>query len=233
MKKTLKLEIDVKFAVITLFLSAIIIFMIYIFSSSSVFAEDAGYVGEYVDEFATSATTAATSATLPQTTAATTRAPVQSAAQNLPTVEAAKVGTASDPLITLSYLQNVAMPQLESSLLSKLTAGSVSQPSNNNAAAAQTQTSGGSYSVLELTRGQTVTSKNDSIEIIIRPGTVASAVSPFADQGLADLTDGTELLNGKNLPINHILLVPRNDGRGIMITSSKAYIMVRGDYEIQ
>lgn len=221
MKRTLKLEIDVKFVAVTLFLSALVIFMVYIFSSSSVFAEDTNYVvGEYVDEFATSATT---------TTAAPTQAAVQSAVQTFPTVEAAKVGTASDPLITLSYLQSVVIPQIETSLISRLT-GTVTQQSNNTPAA---QTSGGSYVVIELTRGQTVTAKTESIEIIVRPGTAASAVSPFNDQGIADLTDGTELTNGTKLPINHILLVPRNDGRGIVITSSKAYIMVRGDYEIQ
>lgn len=223
MKRSLKIEIDVKFAVVTLVLSALVIFMVYLFASSSVFAEDSGYVGEYVDEFDQAGTVSA-----PPTIDATTRAPVQ--AQVFPTVEAAKVGTASDPLITLSYLQNVAVPQLESSILAKIAAGTVSQQSNNPAAA---QTSGGSYIVLELSRGQTVVSKTGSLEIIARPGTVASVTSPFGDQGLADLTDGTELLGGQNVPLNHILLVPRNDGRGITVVSLKAYVMVRGDYEIR
>jgi len=225
MKRSFKIEVDLKFAAVTLFLSALVVFMVYIFSSSAVSAEDSGYVGEYVDEFSpgspllTTAPTTTARTTIPPTS----RAPVQP--QTLPTMEAAKVGTSSDPLITLSYLLNVAMPQLEAALLSKLDPAAF-PPSGGTA-------SDTSYVVEELRYGQTVTAKSGSIEIIVRPGTTASCVSPFSEQGLADLTAGNEILNGKDLPINHTLLVPRSDGRGIRITSSTAFIMVRGDYEIR
>jgi len=113
-------------------------------------------------------------------------------------------GSADDPLITLSYLNSVL-------------------PSGNNS---------GSYTVVELAKGQRVRAKSDSIELILRPGGAAAAISQYADLGIADLTAGEELLDGAALPINHSLLIPRADGRAISVTSAKAFIMVRGDYEI-
>ena len=89
-----------------------------------------------------------------------------------------------------------------------------------------------SYVVLELAKGQKLRVKEGTLELILRPGGTAVVVSDYKTQGIADLTAGDEILNGKNLPINHSLLIPRNDGRGIKITSVIAYVMVRGDYEI-
>ena len=43
---------------------------------------------------------------------------------------------------------------------------------------------------------------------------------------------GAAQADGGELPINHLLIVPRADGRGISVSSEKAYLMVRGDYEI-
>jgi len=117
----------------------------------------------------------------------------------------AAAGSADDPLITLSYLNSV-LP-----------------------AAADTS---GTYVILELARGQRIRARSNSIEIILRPDGAASVVSQHADYGIIDLTSGAERLGGEELPINHLMLVPRADGRGISVTSAKAYVMVRGDYEI-
>ena len=89
-----------------------------------------------------------------------------------------------------------------------------------------------SYTVVEMKKGQSLRAKSNSLEIILRPGGEASVVSRLADLGLADLTAGAELLNGNKMPVNHAVLIPRADGRGISITSDIAYVMVRGDYEI-
>jgi len=118
----------------------------------------------------------------------------------------AAAGSADDPLITLSYLNSVL--------------------------AFAGNSGSGSYIVLELSRGQRVRAKNDSIEIILRPGGAASVISQYAALGVADLTSGTELLDGEDLPINHLVLIPRADGRAIIVTSDKAFVMARGDYEI-
>lgn len=87
------------------------------------------------------------------------------------------------------------------------------------------------FEVVHLTEGQ-VLMASDACEIILRSGS-ASAISPFAEQGLADYTAGCELLNGAPLVVNHLNLIPRgNDGRGLTVTSYDAYFMVRGGYTI-
>jgi len=128
-----------------------------------------------------------------------------SARVNADSAAGAAAGSADDPLITLSYLNSV-LP-----------------------AAADTA---GTYVILELARGQRLRSRSNSVEIILRPDGAAAVISQHADYGVIDLTSGLERLSGEELPVNHLILVPRADGRGISVTSSKAFVMVRGDYEI-
>lgn len=83
------------------------------------------------------------------------------------------------------------------------------------------------YTVVYVTKGQSVVG---SCEIILRSGT-AEALCPGAN-GISDLTAGADLPGGTAVSANHLLLVPRNDGRGITVTSADAYVMVRGTYAI-
>ena len=39
--------------------------------------------------------------------------------------------------------------------------------------------------------------------------------------------------DGESITINHMMLIPRGDGRGILITSANAFIMIRGEYAIE
>ena len=89
------------------------------------------------------------------------------------------------------------------------------------------------YQVVELKFGNRLVAKNGALELILRPGSRAVVLSPFEDQGIADLTNGAELLDGAELPINAYLLLPRaDDGRAVEVTSDVAYLMIRGEYEI-
>ena len=143
-------------------------------------------------------------------------------------------GSADDPLVTLSYINKVFRPQIEQSIAEKLKDFA---PAANSAPPVQNtyiMSAGASvsYVTLELTKGQKLRVKEGALEFILRPGSGAVVISNFQTQGVADLTTGEELLHGQSLPINHMLLIPRNDGRGISVTSVIAYVMVRGDYEI-
>ena len=91
------------------------------------------------------------------------------------------------------------------------------------------------YEVVYLTQGTQLLA-NSVCNIILRSGS-ATVISPFygaSAQGLTDITDGSELLNGDAIQKNHLLVVPRgNDGRGIYITSADgAYILVQGGYQL-
>lgn len=84
------------------------------------------------------------------------------------------------------------------------------------------------YEVICLKAGQSIVG---NCELILRSGT-AVALCPGAN-GLSDLTAGADIPGGTEISANHLLLVPRDDGRGMTVTSGEAYIMVRGTYEIK
>ena len=83
------------------------------------------------------------------------------------------------------------------------------------------------YDVVYLTKGQTIVG---SSEFILRSGSAISTCPGI--NGITDITDGVDLTDGMYIPWNHLLLVPRDDGRGITVTSVEAYIMARGQYTV-
>ena len=134
-----------------------------------------------------------------------------------------------DPLITLSYLNEIVIPKLKAEL--SQTNNSASD-TNNTQSTDTGSNEYGTYETLELNIGDTLLAKS-ALEIIVRPGSIVTAVSPFDSQGVADITNGKELYNGDEFSINAYCIIPRgNDGRGIRVFSEKAYVLVRGEYEI-
>ena len=115
----------------------------------------------------------------------------------------AEAGSFGDPFVTLSYLNSV-LPRVSPDA---------------------------AFEVVHLTHGQRLRSRDGSLELILRSG-AASVISREAEQGIADMTGGGDLLHGESIPRNHYLLIPRADGRAVSVTSIDAYLMVRGDYEI-
>jgi len=86
------------------------------------------------------------------------------------------------------------------------------------------------YEVIELTYGDALYAVG-ACDIMLRSGS-AVCIAPDAGQGIADYTDATEIYNEQALTKNHMLLIPRGDGRGVRATGESVYIMVRGDYTI-
>ena len=84
-------------------------------------------------------------------------------------------------------------------------------------------------SVVELASGQTLIGYSGT-EIILRGGQATVIDSELG--GLCDVTQGVDLGGGSAVPANHLLLVPRDDGRGIKATSD-AIVMVRGEFTIK
>ena len=91
---------------------------------------------------------------------------------------------------------------------------------------------GSEFVAVFVSEGGIVYPKGNSLEVILRSGN-AVVVSPFENQGLSNITNGTDMANGKSITLNHQLLIPRNDGRGVKIISTGgAYVMIRGEYII-
>lgn len=137
------------------------------------------------------------------------------------------VDTNSDPLVTLSYVNDVLKPQLTAEIIKQVNdIIKTSMPADDSL---------GEYEVVHLTAGQTLLA-GGAIELVLRSGQ-GNAIVYLKENlsngvGLSDLTAGSEITNGQPVPRNHYIIVPRADGRGITITSGDAYLMVRGEYEI-
>lgn len=90
----------------------------------------------------------------------------------------------------------------------------------------------GKFVALELTANQKLMT-GESAEIILRGGK-AKAIGGEGG-GLSDITSGTgaDVNTDQDVPLNHLLLVSRDDGRGIKIVSKKAWVLVKGPYTIE
>lgn len=135
-----------------------------------------------------------------------------------------------DPLVSKSYLDQVYFKQITDYIDSKFNAVPEVVPETKPEASPDNTSS--QYQVITLTKGQTLSAVS-SLEFILRPGSSATVISPIEQNGIANLTNATELYNNDEIPINAYCLIPRGDGRGIVCTSEAAYVMVRGLYEIK
>jgi len=82
--------------------------------------------------------------------------------------------------------------------------------------------------VVNLPTGQKLTA-GAGTELIIRDGKAAAVAG--AGGGLSDLTAGKDLAEGEIIPHNHLVLVPKDDGRGFTAVSNVT-ALVRGEYSV-
>lgn len=146
------------------------------------------------------------------------------------TVLASSYDSSKDPLISLSYLTDTFRPSLEREFTDKIEALEKkidSMASSVPASGSSQETTG--YEVVFLHAGDCLYAAS-ACDIMLRSGS-AVCIAPDATQGIADYTDAAELLNGENLIINHMCLIPRADGRGIRAVTD-IYILVQGAYTI-
>lgn len=143
---------------------------------------------------------------------------------------AAEAGSARDPLVTLSYLNETFFDAIMTRVDEKI--------SNRNAQIAfqlegQASGFGGAYTaptftVVTLSNGQTLTG-DIGCEVMLRVGTAVcvSSTSP----GLIDETAAATLNNGGALAQNHLYMMTIED-RGVRATSATAKLLVRGSYTL-
>lgn len=134
-------------------------------------------------------------------------------------------GEESDPLVTQSYVE-MRLEQIMKYIEQKVSV------SNNS----ESQTSVESlekyirFVPIQLKLGDRLIGGEGS-EIVLRAGDARSIGSN--DGGLLNVSEGLDIPGNQNIPKNHLLIVPRDDERGIRITSAEAYVMVKGPYEVK
>ncbi|WP_145039292.1 hypothetical protein [Paenibacillus sp. Y412MC10] len=131
-------------------------------------------------------------------------------------------GTTDDPVVTKSYVDQQIQQALNGG------GGGTTNPTN------PTQPSQGADEVknVALKPGKILIA-DAGTEFIVRSGN--AVIYTEVASGVADLTDGRDLLNGETAPKNHLLSFPR-EGRGIQVKegqTSNLIVMVRGGYTIK
>ena len=86
-----------------------------------------------------------------------------------------------------------------------------------------------SFDVVNLTQGDTLIGGKGA-EVILRMG--SAKIIATEKGGLADVTDGVDLPDGTQMPSNHHLIIPVDDGRGL-VAENQVIVLVKGDYEIK
>jgi len=118
-------------------------------------------------------------------------------------------GSAQDPVVTKSYV-DARLTDLEN----KLTG---SQGTSN------------AYVPLQILQGKTLLG-GVGTEIIFRSGE-AKAIDNGLN-GISDITSGSDLRTGESLTLNHLIVIPKEDGRGITATTD-IWVLIKGKYTIK
>jgi hypothetical protein len=122
-------------------------------------------------------------------------------------------GSVNDPLVTKSYVDEQVAKAVKTELEKQKSGSSASRD----------------LVVVELNPGESLIAGTGT-EFIVRNG---KAVAIGGKDGIPDITDGDSIADGETIPLNHLLLFPRDDGRGIMPHAdqkSTVFVMVRGKY---
>ncbi|MCH4889183.1 hypothetical protein EZV73_16425 [Acidaminobacter sp. JC074] len=126
-------------------------------------------------------------------------------------------GSTSDPIVTQSYVEG-RIKALSDDVDERL-AALESQPSGDSVA----------FKVLEVKVGQIIHLEENSL-FILRAGEALAIAGQGG--GLSDLTTGYDVGTDSPVELNHLLLTPKTDGRGVKMTYD-GWVMISGGYTIE
>ena len=127
-------------------------------------------------------------------------------------------GSPEDPVVTRSYVDyqiNQLLELIMGTNGGTISSGIVSQDAR--------------YTPVQAFEGDVIIG-HEGTEIILRSGT-ASAVVP-GENGITNATAGQELFNNAVIERNNLIIIPRQDGRGVRITAEESWFLIRGGYDI-
>ena len=135
---------------------------------------------------------------------------------------AAEAGSAQDPLVTLSYLNDTFFNSIMQRVDQKIA------QQTGQALPGGTLSSAASFTVVTLYDGQTLTG-GVGCEVMLRVGSAVCVAA--SDPGLIDETTGSTLANGAPLAQNHLYMMTI-DGRGVRVAAGTVKVLARGSYTV-
>lgn len=127
-------------------------------------------------------------------------------------------GSNLDPLASMSYVDK-KIDDLRAYLDRALSQGQVGETNQESR----------DLEVVNLSKGQVIVG-GAGTEIILRSGSATALGTDLG--GLSDLTGAKDIGHGGKIEANHLLLMPRNDGRGVK-AETDAIFLVRGIYQVK
>ena len=146
-------------------------------------------------------------------------------------------GSADDPLITLSDITDVFMPEMDKNISSTVEEKATELSSELESTISELETkyneatvasAASTYSVISMSSGQKLIGVK-GCEIMLRVGSAYCSAS--SSPGLIDTSTAGILEDGKYLSKNHMYMVTI-DGRGL-VADGEIMLIVRGDYTIE
>ncbi|WP_298019592.1 hypothetical protein [uncultured Dysosmobacter sp.] len=141
---------------------------------------------------------------------------------------AAEAGSSSDPLVTLSYLNDTFMNTIMQRVDQKIAVRNSQLAQEGGLVLNGGTGTSATFTVVTLSSGQILTG-DIGCEVMLRVGG-AACVSP-SSPGLIDETTAGTLNNGGALAQNHLYMMTI-EGRGVKATSATTKLLVRGTYTI-
>jgi hypothetical protein len=146
----------------------------------------------------------------------------------------ADAGSESDPVVTKSYLDSrlngisgitdEQKKEITDSIIKELTPViQTATGSSNSSSESRSQ-----YQPVFVEKGKIIYG-SEGTELILRSGKGQIYIKGV--DGIVNATTGQNMKSG-NAVMNNVMIVPRDDGRGIKVTED-AWFLVRGDYEIK
>lgn len=134
-------------------------------------------------------------------------------------------GTASDPLITLSYIDNKLTPDILAKFQKQLDTKSADLTTDLQKRIEELEANSGSntFRQVSLQNGQSI-SCSAGAEVLLRSGSLQA----WSD--LSSLSGGGTLKQGEALRINYMYMIP-NDGGGFGAAEAST-LLIRGSYKI-
>lgn len=143
--------------------------------------------------------------------------------------DAAEPGSPENPLVAQDYVdEKVAELTSKVAELTSIIEDLKSQNEDlKNQLAEQLKTQ--KFEAIEVKAGKRLIA-GGSAEIVLRSGRATAITSP--NGGLSDLIAGTDIPAEASVPLNHLILIPRDDGRGLK-AQTDVWVLVKGTYRIE
>lgn len=135
-------------------------------------------------------------------------------------------GDTNDPIVVLSYLNDRIKALISDYKLDELE--NLQKKVDNLDLSGGTVGSSAALEVVEIHTGEKLIA-GAGTELILRGGKAFVIGSEMG--GISNVTVGKDFVSGMEFVANHLMIVPRDDGRGAY-TNDYAIFMVRGAYEI-